>query len=171
MFQSVRPNSQVFIFHKTNNPSLEIGYVTNQPLPKPKYAIPQNFGQPQEMVVDLVVKVGNNTINLNGIPAQLDIADSYSSGENIVVSTSREAMNAEVLSNKQKSLDVIESIPLHKELVPKYDAILGQLNPEYAEKQTQKEEMNELKSQVNMLTAQVGRLVEALMPKNTQRNE
>ena len=64
MFQSVRPNSQVFIFHKTNNPSLEVGYVTNQPLPKPKYSIPQNFGQPQEMVVDLVVKVGNNTINL-----------------------------------------------------------------------------------------------------------
>lgn len=171
MFQSVRPNSQVFIFHKTSNPFLEIGYVTNQPLAKPKYAIPQSFGQPQEMVVDLVVKVGNNTVNLNGMPAQLDIADSYTNGESIVVSTSREAMNAEVLNNKQKSLDVIDSVSLHKELIPKYDAILGQLNPEYAEKQTQKEEMNELKNQVNSLTQQVGRLVEALMPKNTQRNE
>lgn len=171
MFQSVRPNSQVYIFHKTNNPTLEVGYVANQPVAKPKYTIPQNFGQPQELVVDLVVKVGNSTINLNGLPAQLDIADSFSNGENIVISTSREAMNAEVLSNKQKSLDVIDSVPYHKELIPKYDGILGQLNPEFAEKQSQKEEMNELRNQVNMLTSQVGRLVEALMPQKIKTNE
>jgi hypothetical protein len=171
MFQSVRPNSPIYIFHKTDNPALEIGYVLNQPMQKPKYQIPQTFGQPQEMVVDITAKVGVNTLNFNALPAQLDIADSYSNGENIVISTSKEAMNAEVLSNKQKSIDIIESVPKHKELLPKYDAILGQLNPEYAEKQTQKEEMNDLKNQVNMLTSQVGRLVEALMPKNNLSNE
>lgn len=171
MFQSVRPNSQIYILHKGDKLSLDVGYVTNQPIPKPKYSVPQTFGQPQELVVDIVAKVGDVTLNLNGIPANLDIADSYSNGENIVVSTSRDAMNAEVLSVKQKSIDTINSRDFHNNRITECDAILGILNPEYAEKQTQKEEMSELKNQVNVLTAQVERLVEALMSKNRNNNE
>ena len=168
MFQSVRPNSQVFIFHKGNTTSLDIGYVTNQPVPKPKYSMPQNFGQPQEMVVDLVVKVGETTLNLNGIPASLDIADTYSNGENIVVSTSREAMSSEVASTKQKSIDAINSYSFNQERVAKCDEILGMLNPEFAEKRIQKEEMNDLKSKVNTLADKVDKLVEMMLSK--QRN-
>ena len=83
MFQSVRPNSPIYVLHKGDNPRLETGYVVNQPIPKPKYQMPRTFGQPQEMIVDLVVKLNDTPINLNAIPANLDIADSYSNGENI----------------------------------------------------------------------------------------
>ena len=54
MFQSVRPNSPIYILHKGDNARLETGYVVNQPIPKAKYPIPHNFGQPQEMIVDLI---------------------------------------------------------------------------------------------------------------------
>ena len=168
MFQSVRPNSQVFILHKTNPMRFETGYVTNQPVPKPKYSIPQTFGQPQEFVVDLVVKVGDNTINLNSIPANLDIADSYSGGENIVISTSREAINAEVLSTKQKSVDELGKRKYHENTIAQCDEILKVINPEYAEKQNQKEEINSMKSQLNGLESKVDRLIESLLEK--QRN-
>ena len=77
MFQSVRPNGQLYIFHKGDNPFLEMGTVINQPIPKPKYSIPMSLGQPQEMVVDLLVKANNQNINYNGLPAQLDVADTY----------------------------------------------------------------------------------------------
>ena len=117
MFQSVRPNSQIFILHKGDTPSIEIGNVTNQPMSRPKYQLPTSFGQPQELVVDLVVKVGDRTVNYNNLPAQLDIADSSSNGESIVISDSKEAMNAEVLNLKQKSTDIINSVDFHKELV------------------------------------------------------
>ena len=103
MFQSVRPNSPIYVFHKGDNPRLETGYVVNQPIPKPKYQIPQSFGQPQELIVDLIVKVGDTTYNLNSISAQLDISDSYSNGESLVISDSREAMNSEIISLKQKN--------------------------------------------------------------------
>jgi len=166
MFQSVRPNSQLYILHKGDKLALDVGYVTNQPIAKPKYQIPQAFGQTQETVVDIIVKVGDTTINLNSIPANLDIADSYSNGESIVVSTSREAMNAEILSIKQKSIDTLNSREFHNNRINECDTILGILNPEYAEKQTQKEEMNELKNQVSTLSAQVNRLVEALLKQN-----
>jgi len=166
MFQSVRPNSQVFIFHKGNTTSLDVGYVTNQPMPKPKYSIPQTFGQPQEMVVDLIVKVGETTLNLNGIPANLDIADTYSNGESIVVSTSREAMSSEVISTKQKSIDAVNSYSFNKDRIAKCDEILGMLNPEFAEKQVQKEEMNDLKAKVTTLSDKVDKLVDMMLQKH-----
>jgi len=143
---------------------VDIGFVTNQPIPKPKYQIPPTFGQPQETVVDLVVKVNNETINLNGISAQADIADSFANGETIVVSTSRDAISAEVVNEKQKSVDIVNSKPYHEKRISMCDSVLGQLHPEFAEKQSQKEELTQLKEQVNGLASQVTRLVEALMP-------
>ena len=110
MFQSVRPNSQIFILHRGDTPNIELGTVTNQPMPRPKYQLPATFGQPQEMVVDLVVKINDRTVNYNSLPAQSDIADSSSNGENLVISDSRDAMNAEILNLKQKSTDIINSV-------------------------------------------------------------
>lgn len=167
MFQSIRPNSQIYILHKGDTIKVDVGYLTNQPIPKPKYQMPATFGQSQETVVDLIVKVGNSTINLNNIPAQSDVADTYSDGETLVVSTSREAINSELMNERQKSLDIVKSAPYHEKRAAACDTVFGQLNPEFAEKQSQKEELSQLKEQVNGLTAQVSRLVEALMPKNT----
>ena len=162
MFQSLRQNSQIYIFHKGNNPMLEIGQVTNVPISRPKYAVPATFGQPQEMVVDLTVKVNNQMVNYTGLPASLDIADSYSNGESIVISDSREAMNAEVLSYKQKSVDTLNSIDYHKEVVAKCDEILNSLNPEYAEKKQQQGEIMTLKSQMAEVTKNLSTLTEMI---------
>ena len=164
MFQSVRPNSQIFIFHKGDTPSIEIGNVTNQPMPRPKYQLPATFGQPQELVVDLVVKVGDRTVNYNSLPAQLDIADSSSNGESIVISDSRDAMNAEILNLKQKSTDIVNSVEFHKGLIDEYEKVLAQLNPELAEKQEQKQELDTLRAQM----AEMSRSISALMETNKQ---
>jgi hypothetical protein len=169
MFQSVRPNSPIYLFHKGDNTKLETGYISSQPSVHPKNQMMQ-FGQ-QEFVADIVVRVGNNTISLKGLPAQMDTSDTYIDGESIVVSTSKDAINAEITSEKQKSINVINSKPYHEDRIVKLDAILSTLNPEFAEKQVQKEEIAELKNQVGSLTEQVGRLVEALMPQKHQRNE
>lgn len=162
MFQSVRPNSPIYVLHKGDNPRLETGYVANQPIPKPKYQMPHNFGQPQEMIVDLVIKLNDASFNLNAIPANLDIADSYSNGESIVISDSREAMNAEIVSLKQKSLDIINSKPYHEDLVVKYDKILSDFNPEMAEKQAQQQEIASLKSQLDEMAKNMALLVKQL---------
>ena len=171
MFQSLRQNSQVYIFHKGNNPSLEIGTVTNIPVPKPKYAIPTSFGQSQDLIVDLTVKVNNQIINYSGLPATLDIADSYSNGENVVVSDNREAMNAEVLNFKQKSVDTINSIDAHKNIIMGCDDILNSLNPEYAEKKQQQIEIHSLKTQMSEITQSLANLTELIGTLNKNNNE
>ena len=162
MFQSVRPNSPIYVFHKGDNPRLETGYVVNQPIPKPKYQIPNAFGQPQELVVDLVIKLNDVTVNMNAIPAQLDIADSYSNGENLVISDSREAMNSEILSLKQKSIDIINSAPYHKNLISTYDKLLSDFNPEMAEKQAQQKEISELRAQMDEMSRNMALLIKEL---------
>lgn len=162
MFQSVRPNSPIYVFHKGDNPRLETGYVVNQPIPKPKYQMPNAFGQPQELVVDLVIKLNDITVNMNAIPAQLDIADSYSNGENLVISDSREAMNSEILSLKQKSIDIINSAPYHKNLINTYDKLLSDFNPEMAEKQAQQKEISELRAQMNEMSRNMALLIKEL---------
>lgn len=145
MFQSLRPNNTVYILHKENRPTMETGSVVSVSIPTPKYQVPPMFGQQQEMVVDLIVKVNNQDITYQKIPASADIADF---GTGIVISDSREAMNAEVLSLKGKSIDTINSIDYHKGVIEGCDIILSGLNPEYAERQHQQTEIENLKTQV-----------------------
>lgn len=160
MFQSVRPNSPIYILHKGDNARLETGYVVNQPIPKAKYPIPHNFGQPQEMIVDLIVKLNDTTVNYNSLPAQADISDSYSNGENITISDSRDAMNAEIVSAKQKSIDVINSVGYHKTLIEQYDKLLSDFNPEVAEKQAQQQEMASMREKMEEMTKTMNLLIE-----------
>lgn len=161
MFQSVRPNSQIYIFHKGDTPRIEVGYVTNQPIQRPKYQLPAAFGKPQDMVVDLIVKVNDQSYNYNNLPAQLDISDSFSNGENIVISDNKEAMNAELVNLKQKSTDIINSVDFHKELISKYEKLLAELNPEFAEKQEQRQEIDILKSQMAEMSKSINSLMES----------
>jgi hypothetical protein len=162
MFQSVRPNSPIYVLRKGDDVRLETGYVINQPIPKPKYQIPQTFGQPQEMIVDLVIKLNDATVNYNSLPAQADISDSYSNGENIVISDSRDAMNAEIMSIKQKSVDIVNSIDYHKNLVQQCDKILSEFNPEMAEKQAQQQEIASLREQMEQMSKNMALLIEQL---------
>lgn len=161
MFQSVRPNSQIYVLHKSDKPFVETVTVVSQPIIKPKYVIPNNFGKPQEMVVDITVKSDGQNLTYTNLPSQLDISDSYSNGENIVVADSREAMNSEILSLKQKSTEIINSKGYHEGLISCYDKILSDLNPELAEKQAQKEEIETLKHQMTDMSKNIEELMSA----------
>ena len=146
MFQNLRSGNQVFILHKDGHPSMEIGSIVSVSMPVPKYQVPPVFGQAQEMVVDLVVKVNNVDTTYQKLPATADIADFGVSG--VVISTSRDAMNAEVMSLKNKSIDAINSVDFHKGVIEGCDVILAGLNPEFAERQQQQAEINDLKAQM-----------------------
>ena len=174
MFQSLRQNSPIYIFHKIDNPYLEIGTVSSISLPKPKYAVPATFNNTQEMCVDIVVKINNNVVNYNNLPATLDIADSNSNGDNIVIASSKEAMNAEILSLKQKSIDELNRKEYNENVVRNCDKILADLNPEFAEKQAQKAEIDSLKLQMQEMSKNMQSLIELnkqLMKHNSNNKE
>lgn len=139
---------------------MEIAYVTAAPIPRPRYQVPASFGQVQDMVVDITAKANGKIINCSMLPAQQDVADSSTGGESITVASSKEAMNAEILNLKQKSADILSSVEYHKGMLVTCDQILSDLNPEFAEKQAQREELDRLKSQMEDMTRSMSELME-----------
>jgi hypothetical protein len=157
MFQSLRPNNQLYILKK-DKPSLEVGSIISVSAPVPKYQMQPTFGTHQEMVVDIVAKVNNQDVTYQKIPATADIADFGNS--NVVISDNREAMNSEILSLKKKSIDIINSVDYHKEVVTNCESILSELNPEFAEKQAQQKEINSLRDEVKEMAKNMAALME-----------
>lgn len=145
-FQNLRNSNQLFILHKDSIPTLELGKVTNVALPVPKYGNTGMYNQ--EMVVDITADVNGTSTNFQKLPAMGEIADF---GNNMVVSCNKEAMNSEVSSMKQRSMDIINSVELHQNIIKGCDEILKMLNPEIMEKQKQEEENKALREEINSL--------------------
>lgn len=164
MFSNLRTNSQLYILHKDATPYVEIGQVVSVSQPQPRYQV-NNFMSPQELVVDIVVSVNGNNITLQKLPANLDVADQGTANGSLFISTSRDAMNSEISSLRQKSLDVMNSIDYHKKIVQDCELLLQTLNPEFAEQKQQKQEIDMLKTQMSEMMAGMRELMNQLKSK------
>lgn len=158
MFQSLRQNSIVYIIDKSGDISLKKGMVTSVTNPMPKYNVAPIYGQPQEMIVDITVKVDNKDVTYQKLPAQAEIADFGSNG--IFITDNKEAANAEIHNIKQNSINILESEDFHRSRIEQCDKILSEMNPELAQKQQQDKEMNEMKEQLKLMTQNMTQLME-----------
>lgn len=149
MFQSLRTNQQFYILTKGTNPRLDIGMVTSVTAPQIKFqSIPQGLGQQPEYIVDVTVSVNGATQQYQRLPANKEIADFGDGYGNIVVSMSRDAMNNEIATLRNRSEDHVKRVEEEKQKILAYESILQQLNPEYAEKQKQDAKISNLENQV-----------------------
>ncbi len=165
MFQSLRVNQQFYILTKGSNPRLDIGTVTSVTTPQVKFpTIPQGLGSQPEYVVDVVVSVNGTAQTFQRLPANKEIADFGDGYGNIVVSTSRDAMNNEIVTLKNRSDEHIKRVDEEKQKIIIYESILQQLNPEYAEKQKQDAEIASLKNQMATM-AKTNANLESMMQK------
>ena len=144
-FQNLRNNHQIYILRKDVIPSLEIGKVTNVSVPVPKYG---NTSIYNDLIIDITADIDGKTTSFQKIPANGEIADF---GNSLVVAVSKEAMNSEVVSMKQRSLDILNSVEQHQSIIKGCDEILQLLNPEIAEKQRQEQENKALREEINSL--------------------
>lgn len=144
-FQNLRNNHQIYILKKDAVPTLEIGKVINVSVPVPKYG---NTSMYNDLILDITADIDGRATNFQKIPANSEIADF---GNSVVIATSKEAMNNEVASMKQRSLDIINSVEQHQSIVKGCDEILQILNPEIAEKQRQEQENKQLREEINSL--------------------
>lgn len=144
-FQNLRNNHLIYILHKDAAPTLEIGKITHMSVPVPKYGTNSMYN---DLVLDITAEVEGKSTNFQKLPASSDIADF---GNNLVVATSKEAMSSEVMSMKQRSMDILNSIEQHQSVIHGCDEILKVLNPEIAEKQRQEQENKALREEINSL--------------------
>ena len=144
-FQNLRNNHQIYILRKEAPPVLEIGKITGVSAPVPKYG---NVSMYNDLVIDIQVDVDGKATNFQKLPANSEIADF---GNSLVVACNKDAMNNEILSMKQRSLDIINSVDEHQSIVQGCDKILQIINPEIAEKQKQEQENKALREELSSL--------------------
>lgn len=172
MFQGLRQGSLFYILEKGDELNLKIGHVVSVSNPQPRYnqssAIPSYVNQP-EMVVDVKVKIGEETIDFKQLNANMNIANSG----NVVVSDSKEAMSAEVEGLLRGSKQIIESVPYHERVLVSCDAMLRELNPQFAKEKEHEEKIGMLEEKMGSiegtLNDMMGMLSKALN-KNTSKN-
>ncbi len=165
MFSNLRTNSQIYILHRDTTPYVEIGQVVSVSQPRPRYQT-SNYLAPQEQVVDVVVSINGSNVTLQSLPANLDVADQGTLNGSLFISTTRDAMNSEVNSMRQKSLDILNSVENHKKIIQDCEVLLQRLNPEFAEQKQQKQEIDMLKTQVSEMMNGMKELMAQLKKEN-----
>lgn len=169
MFQGLRSNSLFYILEKNNGLKLKIGQVVSVSNPAPKYnqyPTVQPF-QPQEMYVDVKVKVGEETMEYKQLPAAISIANF--ANDSIVVSESKEAMSAEVEAILRSSQQALESIKMHEQNVKDCDVILRQLNPVFAKEKQTDERIDALEDAIGGVNERLDALI-GLMTKTASKS-
>lgn len=152
MFQSARVNQTIYILYKEAVPRIEIGTITQVTQPVYKFPTAPQFGQMQEQVVDVYANVGGAQRQFQQLPANKESAN-YVTGGNVFVTISRDAMNAEIATLKNEAVGIINRVEEERQKIVKYDEILMQLNPEYAENQRREQEMASMKQRMESMAS------------------
>ena len=161
MFSGVRQGSLFYILEKGEGISLKIGQVVSVSNPQPRYNQFGNtptYGTQPEMVVDVKVKVGEETMEFKQLNANLNIANSG----NVVVSDSKEAMSAEVEGLLRTSKQIIESVPFHEKVITSCDAMLRELNPQFAKEKEQEEKIGQLEERMGNIDDKLNKMFDLL---------
>lgn len=161
MFSAIRQGTPFYILEKGENPVLKIGQVQSVSTPAPKYSgTPPAFGAPVETTVDVTVKVGDETMDFKQLPSNLSIANFGSNG--VVVSESREAMDAEAEVMFNNSSSILDSMEYHRHAVQGYKEIRRQLNPQLAKEQQQAEKIGALETKMDRIESSLDGMMELL---------
>ena len=145
MFSALKQGGRVYILNKGEDFSLSIGHVEEFTVhPKNEHGRFPAFAIPQEMVVDVKVRIGQDVAEFKDLNANMNIANS---GE-LVVSDSQEAMSVEVEGLLRNSQQAIDSMPYHDKVVKACVPILRELNPQFAKEKEQEEKIGALEERM-----------------------
>ena len=168
MFQGLRQGVMFYILEKGEDISLKIGQVVSVSNPQPKYnqfGSAQSYTAQPEMVVDVKVKVGEETMEFKQLNANMNIANSG----NLVVSDSREAMSAEVEGLLRSSQQILDSIPYHEKVITSCDTMLRALNPQFAKEKEQEEKIDALEERMGNIDDKLSKMFSLLSDTLEQR--
>lgn len=157
MFQNLRENQQIYVLTKSPIPTLDMGTVIKIQGPMPNFQAGSNM---MGYTMDITVAVNGITRPFPQLPVNKDSAEYVN--EQTIIAMSRDAMNAELNSLKNESVNAIQRGREEEAKLPVWDKLILQLNPEVAEKQRQEQEIATLKSQVAQL-AQTNTNLESMM--------
>lgn len=173
-FNSLGAGQPFYILQKCDKPELKVGVVKTKSEPKSPYQVqqPAIFNglatmQGQNLVVDMVVSVGNSDIPFSNLPAGAE-SSTYNGG-NTFVSCSREATLQAVDGMIQSSKKALEQVDYHKTVLAEGEKMLETLNPRYKEERERDRSIKSLEERQSAtdkkLDAILSKLDEVFSPK------
>jgi hypothetical protein len=150
MFSSLRQDSLFYILDKRGKPTLTVARVAAVSNPAPKYSPNANpLLNGMETTVDITVSVDGQNTDFKKVPSNLSIY-----GENgIVISDSRDAMNAEIEAMRENSRKIIDSVDYNKTVVEQCGVMLEQLNPSMAQDRERENRLSGLEERMGSMEA------------------
>lgn len=149
MFQNLRKGQNVYVLYR-NEPRIDIGEVESVGIPTPQLsAAPYQQYQStmQKNCIDVKIKINDQVIDLQKLPAEGNIADFGTSG--MVVSESKDAILQEVELMRTNSQKILDSVERHKANVEQCSRLIEELNPHLKQEA-------ELRRQIAQLTSELG---------------
>lgn len=162
MFGTLRAGSLLYILNKGEEPNLKIGQVLSVTPPRPKVnstMLPLNPMQ-MEQVIDINVKVGDDTKTFSNVNTALSIVDT--GANNYVISDDKQAITNEVEAFGTLSQNALNSVPYHKKVVSACKQMMLELNPAMQKEAQRDDEMSKMKSEMTELRNTVGELTNLL---------
>lgn len=161
MFQGLRENAPLYILDKGCPHKLIIGYVekVNNPVTRDGQtpSIPM-FGQPpQELFVDVFVKVGDSSQKLEKLPALMS-STTPEHNPNVFVTESWETMLAEVENIERKCENELSKMPYYNTVKESCMDIKMTLNPQLAKEKERDEEIVELRKKIGGIESSIGNI-------------
>lgn len=150
-FKELREGNQYFILHKTDKPFCEIGSVigVKNLRPKPQSMANGYLPMQPEMIIDISVKVGDDTVTLPSVLADKSITDYRpDNGEKLVLSCDLSMMNQEISAMLQNSQQILASIDTHKSIINSCELMLNQLNPQFKKEKEQESKIQSLENEI-----------------------
>lgn len=147
MFQSLRKGTPLYILNKKER-NLTIGEVAEVSAPTQQFGTTYQNGflAPPKSFVDISVNVNGEIINLQGLPADVTIADFGGTG--MVVSESRDQMNSELDAFEATSAKALSEEEMHRDIVAKCKEMRAILNPQIAKEVKQAKEIEGIKAEI-----------------------
>lgn len=148
MFGTLRAGSLLYILNKGEEPSLKVGQVLSVTPPRAKVNS-QFMPNPMqaEHVVDITVKVGDDTKTFSNVSTNLSIVDT--GANSYVISDDKNAIINEVEALGAISQNALNSIPYHKKVVAACKQWMVELNPNLKKEADRDEEMIRMKNELS----------------------
>lgn len=98
--------------------------------------------------MNVKVKLGDRTLDIDKLPAGATIADFTAQGRPLVVTTSREAVNEQLRAIRADAQQIVDSVAYNEKVIKDCDAAYILINPEVAQRDEEQRRIENLDLQV-----------------------
>lgn len=155
MFGGLRQGNLLYILEKNaQGATLRVAQVESVSNPQPRYGQMNQFSTQADMVVDIKARHNEDVLEFKQLNTSLSIANSG----NLVLSDSKEIMSSEVETLMRTSRQTIDSVPYHEKMLTDCEAMLKELNPQFAREKEHEEKIDALEGKMGRIEGTLNKI-------------